>query len=38
MGLKISAGDIRWWFWAVTLAFIIAAVAGFGRSRRNGNR
>jgi len=29
MELKINAGDIRWWFWAVTLAFIIAAVAGW---------
>ena len=28
MELKISVGDIRWWFWAVTLAFIAAAVAG----------
>ena len=29
MQLKINATDIRWWFWAVTLAFIIAAVAGW---------
>ena len=29
MELKINAGDIRWWFWTVTLAFIIAAVAGW---------
>ena len=29
MALKINATDIRWWFWAVTLAFIIAAVAGW---------
>lgn len=29
MELKINAADIRWWFWAITLAFIIAAVAGW---------
>jgi hypothetical protein len=29
MELKISATDIRWWFWAVTLAFIVAAIAGW---------
>ena len=29
MGLKINATDIRWWFWAVTLAFIIVALAGW---------
>lgn len=29
MELKINAADIRWWFWVVTLAFIIAAVAGW---------
>ena len=29
MELKINSGDIRWWLWAVTLAFIAAAVAGF---------
>jgi len=27
--LNISSGDVRWWFWAVTLVFIIAAVAGW---------
>ena len=27
--LKINSGDIRWWFWAVTLGFIIAAIAGW---------
>jgi len=25
----MNAANIRWWFWAVTLAFIIAAVAGW---------
>ena len=29
MRLKIRYTDIRWWFWAVTLAFIIAALAGW---------
>lgn len=29
MQLKINATDIRWWFWAITLVFIIAAVAGW---------
>jgi hypothetical protein len=29
MELKISLTDIRWWFWAITLAFIVAAVAGW---------
>lgn len=29
MQLKTNVADIRWWFWAVTLAFIIAAVAGW---------
>jgi hypothetical protein len=29
MELKINATDIRWWFWAITLVFIIAAVAGW---------
>ena len=29
MELKISPTDIRWWFWAVTLGFIVAAVAGW---------
>ena len=32
MELKINAGDIRWWFWAVTLAFIIAAVSGWSQA------
>lgn len=26
---KINATDIRWWFWAATLAFMVAAVAGW---------
>jgi hypothetical protein len=25
----INASDIRWWFWAATLAFVVAAVAGW---------
>lgn len=29
MPLKINPADIRWWFWAVTLLFIVAAVAGW---------
>jgi hypothetical protein len=29
MELKMSPSDIRWWFWAVTLAFIVAAVSGW---------
>lgn len=29
MELKINATDIRWWFWATTLVFIIAAVSGW---------
>ena len=29
MQLKINATDIRWWFWAITLVFIIAALAGW---------
>lgn len=26
--LKASPGDIRWWFWLVTLVFIVATLAG----------
>jgi len=29
MKLKIELSDPFWWFWAVTLAFIVAAVAGW---------
>jgi hypothetical protein len=29
MELKINATDIRWWFWSITLTFIVAAVAGW---------
>lgn len=29
MELKINATDIRWWFWAITLGFMIAALAGW---------
>jgi hypothetical protein len=29
MALKINATDIRWWFWATTLVFIVAAVVGW---------
>lgn len=29
MKLKIDATDIHWWFWATTLAFMVAAVAGW---------
>lgn len=29
MKLKMEPSDPFWWFWAVTLAFIVAAVAGW---------
>lgn len=29
MKLKIDVQSIEWWFWTVTLAFIIAALAGW---------
>jgi hypothetical protein len=29
MQLKICATDIRWWFWAATLVFIVGALAGW---------
>ncbi len=29
MKIKINATDIRWWFWAATLVFIVAAVSGW---------
>jgi len=29
MELKINTTDIRWWFWAATLAFNVAAVASW---------
>jgi len=29
MQLRINATDIRWWFWAITLVFIVAALAGW---------
>lgn len=29
MTLKMNPADIRWWFWAVTLVFIVAALAGW---------
>ncbi len=29
MDLKTGSTDIRWWFWATTLAFIVAALAGW---------
>jgi hypothetical protein len=29
MKLQINPRDIRWWFWLVTLVFIIAALAGW---------
>jgi hypothetical protein len=29
MDLKLNVHDIRWWFWAATLAFIVAALAGW---------
>ncbi len=30
MQLKLSTADLRWWFWAITLIFIVAALAGWG--------
>ncbi len=29
MTLKINAADFRWWFWAITLVFIVAALTGW---------
>jgi hypothetical protein len=29
MKLKLNPKDIRWWFWLVTLAFIITALLGW---------
>jgi hypothetical protein len=29
MKLKLELADVFWWFWAITLAFIVAAVAGW---------
>ena len=29
MKIKINAADFRWWFWAITLVFIIAALVGW---------
>jgi len=29
MELKTNTSDIRWWFWAVTLVFIVATVGGW---------
>jgi hypothetical protein len=29
MELNINASDIRWWFWAATLTFIVAAIGGW---------
>ena len=29
MELKAKAQDIRWWFWAISFVFIIAAIAGW---------
>ena len=29
MQLKMRPADIRWWFWPVTLVFMIAALAGW---------
>lgn len=32
MKLITDISDIRWWFWTVTLAFIVAAVVGWSLS------
>ncbi len=29
MNIKTNPADLRWWFWTVTLLFIVAAVAGW---------
>ena len=29
MNFKINTADLRWWFWAITLVFIVAALAGW---------
>ena len=29
MLIKANPADLRWWFWALTLLFIVAAVAGW---------
>lgn len=29
MSPKLNPADFRWWFWAVTLLFIVAALAGW---------
>ena len=29
MDIKIDTADLRWWFWAVTLVFIVAALIGW---------
>jgi hypothetical protein len=29
MKLKINPTDIRWWFWAITLGFMVAALVGW---------
>ncbi len=29
METKTNSADVRWWFWAVTLVFIVVAVAGW---------
>ena len=29
MELKMNPTDVRWWFLAVTLVFIVAAIAGW---------
>lgn len=32
MEIKTNTSDIHWWYWSVTLAFIIAAIAGWSLS------
>ena len=29
MELKMNPSDIRWWFWAITLVFIVTTLAGW---------
>jgi hypothetical protein len=29
MEFRTNSADVRWWFWAITLIFIVAAIAGW---------
>lgn len=34
MKLKIDLNDLHWWFWFITLVFLIAAIAGWTEAYR----